>query len=64
MIIIRALFSLAVLALAGLLIVALSSQLWARYQDETAALGFSGVYGRLASQVGHAAGANAEEAYR
>src|SRR5215467_765011 len=52
MIIIRAVFNLAVLALAGVLIVALSSHLWSRYQEQTVALGFSGVYERLASQVG------------
>src|SRR5262249_50898315 len=39
MIIIRAVFSLAVLALAGVLMVALSGHLWGRYQEETAALG-------------------------
>ena len=42
MIIIRAVFSLAVLAVAGVLVVALSGHLWGRYQEETAALGFSG----------------------
>jgi len=52
MIIIRAVFSLAVLALVGVLIVALSGHLWGRYQEETAALGFGGVAERLASQVG------------
>jgi hypothetical protein len=35
-IIIRAAFSLAVLALAGVLIVTLSGHLWGRYQEETA----------------------------
>src|SRR5262245_16917589 len=50
MIIIRAVFSLAVLALAGVLMVALSGHLWGRYQEETAALGFGGVSERLASQ--------------
>jgi hypothetical protein len=52
MIIIRAVFSLAVLALAGYLVVVLSGHLWGRYQEETAALGFGGVSERLASQVG------------
>ena len=51
MIIIRAVFSLAVLALAGALMVALSGHLWGRYQEETAALGFSGVSARLAAAV-------------
>jgi hypothetical protein len=51
--IIRTVLSSAVLALVGLLFVALSSQLWNRYQEETAALGFSGVYERyLAAQAG------------
>ena len=59
MIIIRAMFSLAVLALAGVLVVALSGHLWGRYQEETAALGFSGVSERLASQVGVAGPVNA-----
>ena len=59
MIIIRAVFSLAVLALAGVLVVALSGHLWGRYQEETAALGFSGVSERLASQVGVAGPVNA-----
>jgi hypothetical protein len=59
MIIIRAVFSLAVLALAGALVVTLSSHLWGRYQEETAALGFSGVSERLASQVGVAGPVNA-----
>jgi hypothetical protein len=59
MIIIRAMFSLAVLALAGVLMVALSSHLWGRYQEETAALGFNGVSERLASQVGVAGTVNA-----
>jgi hypothetical protein len=63
MIIIRAVFSVAVLALAGVLVAVLSGQLWLRYQEETAALGFSGVYERLASQVGLAGGANAEQAF-
>jgi hypothetical protein len=52
MIIIRAVFSLAVLALVGVLVTALSGQLWARYEEETAALGFSGIYERLAAQAG------------
>ena len=47
MIIIRAVFSLAVLALAGVLVVVLSGHVWGRYQEETAALGFGGVYERL-----------------
>ena len=51
-VIIRTVLCSAVLALAGLLFVALSGHLWSRYQEETAALGFSGVYERLASQVG------------
>jgi hypothetical protein len=59
MIIIRAVFSLAVLAFAGVLVVALSGNLWGRYQQQTVALGFSGVYERLASQVGLADEANA-----
>jgi hypothetical protein len=52
MIIIRAVFDLAVLALVGILVAALSGHLWGRYQEQTLALGFSGVYERLASQVG------------
>lgn len=52
MIIVRAAFSLAVLVLAGVLFVALFTHLWSRYQEETAALGFSGIYERLASQAG------------
>jgi hypothetical protein len=59
MIIIRAVFSLAVLALAGVLLVVLSGHLWGRYKEETAALGFSGVYERVASQVGLAGPATA-----
>jgi hypothetical protein len=59
MIIIRAAFSLAVLALVGILIVALSGHLWGRYQEETAALGFGGVSERLVSQVGVAGPVNA-----
>jgi hypothetical protein len=59
MIIIRAVFSLAVLTLAGALMVTLSGHLWGRYQEETAALGFSGVSARLASQVGVAGPVNA-----
>ena len=43
MIIIRAVFTVAVLALAGVLVVALSGHLWGRYQHQTAALGFSGI---------------------
>jgi hypothetical protein len=52
MIIIRAVLDLAMLALVGILVAALSGHLWGRYQEETVALGFSGVYERLASQVG------------
>ena len=53
--IIRTVLSSAVLALAGLLFVALSGHLWSRYQEETAALGFSGTYERyLAAQAGFA----------
>ena len=63
MIIIRAVFSLAVLALVGVLVVALSGQLWARYQKETVALGFSGVYERLALQVSLGGGTNADQAF-
>jgi hypothetical protein len=59
MIIIRAVFSLAVLTLAGVLMVALSGHLWGRYQEETAALGFGRVSERLASQVGLAGPVNA-----
>jgi hypothetical protein len=49
MIIIRAVFSLAVLTLAGVLVVVLSGHLWGRYQEETAALGFGGVSERRKS---------------
>ena len=63
MIIIRAVFSLAVLALAGVLVVVLSGHVWGRYQEETAALGFGGVYERLASQVGLSGPANAFRAF-
>jgi hypothetical protein len=63
MIIIRAVFSLAVVALAGVLVVALSGHLWGRYKEETAALGFSGVYERLASQVGFPGDPNASLAF-
>ena len=59
MIIIRAVFSLAVLALVGVLVVALSGHLWARYQEETAVLGYGGISERLASQVGDAGPVNA-----
>jgi hypothetical protein len=59
MIIIRAVFSLAVLTLAGVLVVVLSGHLWGRYQEETAALGFGGVSERLASQVDVAGPVNA-----
>jgi hypothetical protein len=59
MIIIRVVFSLAVLALAGYLVVVLSGHLWGRYQEETAALGFGGISERLASQVGVAGPVNA-----
>jgi hypothetical protein len=59
MIIIRAVFSLAVLALVGILLVAMSGHLWARYQEETAVLGYGGVSERLASQVGVAEPINA-----
>jgi hypothetical protein len=52
MIIIRAVFSLAVLALAGVLVVVLSGHLWSRYQEETVALE------RLASQVGFSGSLN------
>ena len=63
MIIIRAVFSLSVLALAGVLVVALSGHLWGSYQEETAALGFGGVSERLASQVGLANEVNALRAF-
>jgi hypothetical protein len=63
MIIIRAVFSLSVLALAGVLVVALSGHLWSRYQEQTAALGFSGIYERLASRVGLADEVNAFRAF-
>lgn len=59
MIIIRAVFSLAVLALVGVLVVALSGHLSSRYQEETALLGYGGVSERLASQVGVAGPVNA-----
>jgi hypothetical protein len=59
MIIIRAVFSLAVLALAGVLLVVLSGLIWGRYKEETAALGFGGVSERVASQVGLAGPATA-----
>ena len=61
--IIRAVFSLAVLAFAGVLVVALSGHLWNRYQEETVALGFSGIYERLASQVGFSGSPNAYRAF-
>lgn len=60
MIIIRAVFTVAVLALAGVLVVALSGHLWGRYQHQTAALGFSGIYEKLVSRVDLAGGANAK----
>jgi hypothetical protein len=60
MIIIRAVFTVAVLALAGVLVVALSGHLWGRYQQQTAALGFSGIYEKLVSRVDLAGGANAK----
>ena len=56
-------FSVAVLALAGVLVVALSGHLWGRYQEETAALGFGGVSKRLASQVGLANEVNTLRAF-
>jgi hypothetical protein len=52
MIILRAVFSLAVLALAGVLMMLLSGHLWAHYQEQTKGLGFSGISQRLVSQVG------------
>jgi hypothetical protein len=53
--IIRAVFSLVTLASAGVLAVALSGHLWGRYQEQTARLGFSGVYERaLAAWAGFA----------
>jgi hypothetical protein len=53
--IIRTVLCSAVLVLAGLLFVVLSGQLWNRYQEQTAALGFSGVYERsLAAWAGFA----------
>jgi hypothetical protein len=55
MMIIRAVFSLTALAVAGVLAAALSGHLWGRYQEQTAALGFKGM--DLASQIG--SGANA-----
>jgi hypothetical protein len=63
MIIIRAVLDLAVLALVGILVAALSGHLWGRYQEQTLALGFSGVYERLASQVGLADEAKALRAF-
>ena len=62
MIIIRAVLDLAMLALVGILVAALSGHLWGRYREETVALGFSGVYERLASQVGLADGVKAVRA--
>lgn len=50
--IIRMVFSLAVLVFAGVLVVALFGHLWSRYKEQTAALGFSGIYDRLATQAG------------
>ena len=45
--------NLTVLALTGFLGVVLSGHLWARYVEETAALGFDGIYERFqASQAG------------
>jgi hypothetical protein len=61
--IVRTVFSLAVLALAGVLVVALFGHLWSRYQQETASLGFSGVYERLASQAGFSGGSDAYQAF-
>jgi hypothetical protein len=47
--------NLAVLALTGFLGVMLSGHLWGRYAQETAALGFGGIYERFqASQAGFA----------
>jgi hypothetical protein len=55
MIIIRAVLCWAVLTLAGVSSVVLSGQLWNRYQEQTAALGFSGVFERsLATWTGFA----------
>jgi hypothetical protein len=49
----RILFSLAALALAGALAFTLVVHLWNRYQAETVAMGFSGIYERyLAFQTG------------
>jgi hypothetical protein len=50
--IIRLVFSSAVLVLAGVLVVALSGHLWSRYQVQTAAIGFEGVADRLAAEAG------------
>jgi hypothetical protein len=51
--IIRSVFSLVTLASAGVLSVALSGHLWDRYQEQTATLGFNGVYERaLAAWAG------------
>jgi hypothetical protein len=61
--IVRAVFSLAVLVIAGVLVVALFAHLWSRYQEETAALGFSGIYTRLASQAGFSGDPNASRAF-
>lgn len=47
--IIRMVFSLAVLVLAGVLVVALFGHLWGRYQEQTAAIGTSEP---LAAQAG------------
>jgi hypothetical protein len=63
MIVVRAVFSLAVLVLAGVLVVALFAHLGSRYQEETAALGFGGIYERLASQAGFLADPSASRAF-
>jgi hypothetical protein len=50
--IIRRVFSLAVLGLAGVLVVALSGHLWGRYQEQAATIGFSGSHVPPAAQAG------------
>lgn len=50
---IRILANVAALALAGVLVLVLIGHLWARYEEQTVALGFSGIYERyLAAQAG------------
>jgi hypothetical protein len=58
----RILLSVSVVALAGALVLVLVGHLWARYEEQAVALGFSGIYERyLASQAGFA---NDPTAYR